>query len=365
MVAKTTGKIKEINCTDKSPVQKGQILVVIENPAVTSDIIRMKEGLVQCLISDSSLFIPSHLVRDKYELGSIQNTFSAFLRTLTNYENFLSFNSIDKEKEALNLQISGHKLYSSALQKQLDLKQEELQIAQAGYEREKQLHQKRVISQAEMEVAESAFLNIRQSLQQLQTNMASDRIESAQLKESLSKLDTQYAREHNSLLSELKTSYSELLSAIESWEQMYLLISPIEGTVTFNSFWTNNQFVNTGNKVLAIIPHCPGAIIGRIQSPSSGSGKIKQGQRVNIKVQGYPYMEYGTLQGRIRNVSLISDENIYSVRIELPQGLKTGTGKTLDFTGELTGQAEIITDDRSLFSRILSPLKYLIKNHIE
>jgi len=31
--------------------------------------------------------------------------------------------------------------------------------------------------------------------------------------------------------------------------------------------------------------------------------------------------------------------------------------------GELSGQAEIITDDRSLFERILSPLKYLLKEH--
>jgi ATP-binding cassette subfamily B protein len=33
-------------------------------------------------------------------------------------------------------------------------------------------------------------------------------------------------------------------------------------------------------------------------------------------------------------------------------------------SGELTGNAEIITDDRSLFSRILSPLQYLMENHI-
>jgi HlyD family secretion protein len=164
-------------------------------------------------------------------------------------------------------------------------------------------------------------------------------------------------------LSALKTAYSELLSAIENWEQVYLLRSPVDGTVTFSAFWKSNQFVNAGDKVLAIVSQTPGEIIGRIQSPSSGSGKIKPGQRVNIKVQGYPYMEYGTLQGRVRTVSLISNENTYFIEVELPQGLKTGTGKTLDFTGELTGQAEVITDDRSLFARIFSPLKYLSQNY--
>ena len=94
------------------------------------------------------------------------------------------------------------------------------------------------------------------------------------------------------------------------------------------------------------------------------SGKIKSGQRVNIKVNGYPYMEYGTLQGIIRTISMVPNENNYAIEVDLTDGLKTNTGKILDFTGELTGLAEIITDDRSLFDRILSPLKYLLRKHI-
>jgi HlyD family secretion protein len=363
MIAKTTGKIRELNCSDKSPVRQGQVLAVIENPAVTGDVNQLKEQLTRCVIADSAFYIYPGLVVSNYELGTIQNAYSAFLRSVTNYEIFLSYNTIEKEKEALNLQISGHTRYSAALQKQLKLKQEELRIALSVYEREKQLYEKGVISKAEMEMAENALLNIRQSGQQLETNIASDRIEAAQLRESISQLDTQYLKEKNSLLSDLKTASGELLSAIENWEQLYLLVSPMDGTVTFNSFWTSHQSVNAGDKVLAVVPRHSGKLIGRIQSPSSGSGKIRPGQRVNIKVQGYPYMEYGTLQGQVRAISLISNEKIYSVAVELPQGLNTGTGKTLDFTGELTGEAEIITDDRSLFSRILSPLQYLMNNH--
>ena len=94
------------------------------------------------------------------------------------------------------------------------------------------------------------------------------------------------------------------------------------------------------------------------------SGKIKEGHRVNIKVYGYPYMEYGTLHGNVATISLISNENFYYINVELLSELKTNTGKILNFTGEMTGEAEIITDDRSLLSRVLSPLKYLIKEHI-
>jgi HlyD family secretion protein len=363
MVAKTSGKITGWNCSDKSTVRKRQILAVIENPAVTDHVNEVKNLLLQCTITDSILFIPSGLLITSYELGNTQNSYSSFVKTATNYENFLSLNAIRKDREALNIQITGHRRYSENLRKQMELKQEELKIAQSAYEREKQLYQKGVISKSEMELAENTLLNTRQSLQQIRTSMASDQIESGQLKKSVSKLDIQYEREKNSLLSELKTAYNELLATIENWEQAYLLVSPVNGTVTFNTFWTNNQFVNAGDKVLAVIPQHPGEIIGRIQCPASMSGKITQNHRVNIKLSGYPYTEYGTLQGKVRNISLIPNENNYSIDIILPDRLKTNTGKTLNFTGELTGQAEIITDDRSLFSRILSPLKYLLENH--
>jgi HlyD family secretion protein len=364
LVAKTGGKIKEMHVKDKNQVREGQLLAVIDNPAKTEDIHQVKALLIPVDITDSSFYLPPGLT-GTYELGTVQNAYSVFLKTITDYENFLKYNTLDKEREALQLQIAGHKRYSASLRQQLKLKQEELQLSKNNYDRERQLYDKSVISKAEMEVAENAYLSTRQSYQQLQTNIASDEIESAQLQENLSKLDTQQAREKNNLLSQLKTNYSELKAQIENWEQVYEIISPTNGTVTLTAYWTQNQFVNAGDRVLAIVPDRPGQLIGRIQTPSQNTGKIKTGQNVNIKIQGYPYMEYGTLMGIVRTVSLIANEKIYAVEVDLPQELTTSTGKTLDFTGELTGEAEIITDDRSLADRILAPLKYLLKTYLQ
>jgi HlyD family secretion protein len=346
LIAQTNGKIKELNCEDKSLVNQGQVLAVIENPAVTTDIHQVKQQLHLLMdglpLTDSTFHISPGFLTRTYELGTVQNSYSVFLRTLTNYENFLSYNTTTKEKEALQLQIQEHKRYSQTLQRQLNLKQEELNLAKTAYERERQLHEKSVISPAEMDAAASSYLNIRQSYQQLQTAIASDRIELSNLDKNVSTLDTQYQKEKYSLLSELQTASGELASAIENWEQLYLLVSPVEGTVTMNTFWTRNQFVGAGEKVLAVVSGTPGKIIGRIQTTTQGSGKVH----------------------KVKNISLLSNEKMYLVEVELPQGLRTVTGKTLNFTGELTGEAEIITDDRNLFSRILSPLEYLLKNHL-
>jgi len=135
LVAKSSGKISELNCIDHSLVKQGEILAVIENPAATADINRIKNLLMKSYISDSTLSFPHELLTSGYELGTVQNSFSTFVKSVTDYENFLSLNTTQKEKEALSLQIADHRNYSNNLYKQLELKQEEMKIAESVYER--------------------------------------------------------------------------------------------------------------------------------------------------------------------------------------------------------------------------------------
>lgn len=86
-----------------------------------------------------------------------------------------------------------------------------------------------------------------------------------------------------------------------------------------------------GERVLTIIPETKQNIIGKLLLPVRGSGKVKIGQKVNIKLLNYPYMEYGMLQGSIRNISLVLAENFYSVEVEFLNGMTTNYGRELTF----------------------------------
>jgi len=100
-----------------------------------------------------------------------------------------------------------------------------------------------------------------------------------------------------------------------------------------------------------------------------GIGKVKLGQIVNIKFDNFPYMEFGMLKGKIKSISLIptvTDKgSIYSAEVLFPNKLISNYGKTLAFSQEMTGTAEIITDDTKLLHRFFNPLKSLWKNNID
>ena len=365
LVAKSTGKINELFCSDKQVVKQGDFIAVIDNAASTSDVQILNQLLSTVLISDSSFYIPKELIIQSYELGEMQSNFSAFAKAAMNYYNFLTLNLINQEKTSLQRQILDRTEYSSNLQKQFEMKKKELKFSALAYERDKLLFAHKVISDANMETAELTYLNKQQEFQQLQTSISLENIAFFQLKESVTKLSIQYLHEKNQLFSELKSAHNELLASIKKWEQTYLLVALQTGIVTFNTFWKRNQFINSGDKVFAIVSHNPGRLIGKIKIPSSGSGKVQLGQLVNIKVAKYPYLEYGVLQGVTRNISLVSNSDYYTVEVDFSKGLHSTVNKELKFTGELNGIAEILTENNSLIDRILSPMKYLVKKFFQ
>lgn len=357
-VARTSGYIKELNCTDKQKVNRGDVLAIIENPASTDDIRRLSEIINLSIINDSTIQIPTDSFRYNFILGEIQSSFSAFIQANTEYQNFIQSNLIEQEKNLITKQISSRKSYITNLKKQLENKQKEYKIVLNAYLREKRLFEQKVISDYDLEKAEQSYLNSQQEIQQLKTSLSQENVVSSQLSASYNKLNVQYAKEKYQLVSGLKSAYEGLKSAIEQWQQNYVLTAPLSGSVTFNNFWKQNQQVKTGDKVFAIISDYPGEIMAKVKVPVGGSGKVVPGQKVNIKIDGYPYLEYGLIIGKTRNISLVPNDKNYMVEVSIDQNLITTNKKQLRFTGELVGTADIITENRSLIERIFSPIKY-------
>lgn len=363
IVARGSGKIKEVYRKDRDSVWAGNIIAVLENSAVTEDVSRLKEELASFNPADSGAC--DRLFPERLSLGSMQNAYASFLKSLTDYRNFLSLNLYRQKMEATRRELQEYRNYIAHLNKQAELDREQVRIASTVHNREKKLFDEGLTAQAEYEEAKQTFLNKQQGREQLMTSLSSARIQEAQLQQSIIETQMEQSRESNNLKIALQTAYNELQASINDWELTYLFISPASGILSCNYIWQKNQNVSSGDKVFSIVAKNPGRIIGKIKLPASGSGKVAPGQRVNISVTGYPYMEFGFLTGKVVSVSLLADEeSTYTVTVDLPQDLCTSYGKQPEFKGELTGTAEVMTDERSVTERLLSPLRYLWEKYL-
>ena len=160
----------------------------------------------------------------------------------------------------------------------------------------------------------------------------------------------------------------QLRTGIRDWELAYVLKAPVDGKVTFTNFWVENQNLTAGEEAFNVVPEDNGRPLAKAMLPTDGSGKVKVGQRVHIRFNNFPDTEFGVVEGTVGNISLVSvkveDVSNYVVEISLPDGLRTTYGKELPFVPGMEGQADIVTENRSLLERFLLPVKKVWTEHV-
>ena len=68
----------------------------------------------------------------------------------------------------------------------------------------------------------------------------------------------------------------------------------------------------------------------------------------------YPDREFGILKGKLSTISLIpTKEGVLLLDAKLTNGLQTSYKKQINFQQEMTGTADIITEDLRLLERLL------------
>jgi len=139
--------------------------------------------------------------------------------------------------------------------------------------------------------------------------------------------------------------------------------------VSFSKIWNAQQFVRANDVIFTVVPdEGVGHIVGKAILPTENSGKVKEGQTVNIRLDGFPFQEYGVINSTINNISLVpinidaDNPSSYILEINFPDSLITTYDKVIPFRQEMQGTANIITEDRRVIERIFDRVNSILKN---
>ena len=365
LIARANGKIVELKVGDKQKIKAGELLAIIENSADFEDMFLLRDELKKAksfLTDEKKINIVSS--NKSYRLGEVQARFNIYLKACADYNRFVELKYHEKKKVSLIQKRSNYRMYFNRQYKQQTILKKELVIVSKEFNRDSLLYTRGVISNSEYQKSEKIYLQQSYAFHGSRTTLSSTQIQINELDQEMIDLDLDKEKQRQELQDIITQANDNLLAQMDIWEQNYLLKSPIDGTVSFNSFWSANQNVKQGDRVFTVLPSNSTRIIARVELGMTRSGKVKLGQRVNIKLNNYPYMEFGMLEGRIRSISQVPEGDNYSLDVELSNGLITNYGIKLNFAQEIEGVAEIITEDQRLFQRIFNPLKALLKEHV-
>ena len=362
IIAFSSGKLDLLNTRDNQEVNSGIYLAVIQNPALTDDVLYLKHFLDELDLEQDSVFT---MPEKNLQLGNLQTLYASFYINLYNYNDFMSQQYYPKRIRMAKERIPQFEEQYKSLLRQQIITEEQTALIDKYYERSTAMHEQGAISGRELDDLKSRQLQGQLSEENMQNAINSMRIQLAQLDESVIEMEYQYLEKTNDMRSQIRSMVSQLKANIKSWEMSYVLISPIDGKVTFTRYWVSNQNVLGGEEVFTVIPSSESRIIGKAMLPVARSGKVEIGQNVNIRLDNFPDNEFGTLKGTVQNISLVpassGNSTYYVVEIELLEGLNTNYKKELPYLPNMSGMADVITENMSLMERFVMPMKKIFK----
>ena len=186
---------------------------------------------------------------------------------------------------------------------------EDLRYEEKNFRRDSSLYRMNVVSEQEYDESARRLLQARNAITSFRTQMTSTELSIIQLEQQLVELSIQEEDEILAYEQEIRTGMERLFAGMSSWKLTYLLTAPISGHVSFVRKWDEGQFINAGDHYLTVVPDAPRSTMGIVRIPQASFGKVMAGQKVNVKLDGYPYMEYGMLMGTIGYLSSVPEES--------------------------------------------------------
>jgi HlyD family secretion protein len=357
LATKITGRINKLMVEDGEKVMPGQLLAVMETAASLSDIETLKS--IVDTISKPSILFPESIPLFS-QLGEIQSFYSSFMKALADYNSYVNNDYYGSKIVSITEEITALQEYIERMKAKERIITDNLKLEYNKYIRDSGLYVNKVFSESEFELSKKSYNNSKLELQQVRLEQSQNIISLAEKNQLLQDYRIKREEERQNLGSLLDETYLNLKAQINIWRNNYLLITPVEGTVSFTKFWSENQSVVKDEPVISIVPLEPGDFVGRINLRMQRSGKVTPGQTVNIKLSGYPYLEYGMVRGVVKSKSLVPASDAYIIEIDFPSGLTTLYGKKLDFTQNMQGTAEILTDNLRLLQKVINPFRYLV-----
>jgi multidrug resistance efflux pump len=282
---------------------------------------------------------------------------------MASYNNYKTINKAKNRsvpQQLLRGQISEQAKQDVSYEKQIMLQRKDLNNTKMRVENTYKMLQSGIVSKLEYERVQAEYLQKQQGLESALLSRQSNQQRKLELGNQITIKNYDNTNEVEAAFLKLNESKSVLQSRIDWWRKTYTLVAPMAGTVNMTEIWAANQYVKQGESNMTIIPPS-NAIVATMYLPKSGSANVKTNQAVQIKLNNFPEVDYGYLNGTVNSISQLPDaKGNYSIKVKLTNGITTSTKTTLPYAPLQDGTAEVITDKKSVLERILNKTKMLL-----
>ena len=305
--------------------------------------------------------------------GEMQDFFNQIYASYNAYCDYLATNNNGNVKNNISQQLTNLTESLQLTNSQIAINEIDLAKAEEKFRIEKELYKTGNYSKFEIIEKENILNRNKLALKDAYKTRNQTNMSILELKRQLIELSGGNESERLRLENELKISINSLKSKIDNWQNNYFIEAPIDGKLVYLDKIFLNKNIEISKELFAIMPKndqyfdnslltsstaFSGMVKVYLYSCEKSVALIKKNKKVKIKINGFPFQEFGVLEGKVNHISAISqDEKIHKVSIQLINGLESDVHKKFDFIPEMQGTAEIITKDYTVFQRLIYRFK--------
>ena len=355
------GIVEEILVHEGQPVEKGQILIRIDNKKSTSSFSSnaVKADALQAKIAR----LRAESQGKKFEVdGALKKRIPEIV-----------------ENEYSLYQTNKHQLRSklNALKARLSQKRQELNEAKSQLRHLKASHEmiETEVSMTEPMVKKGVrskidFLKLRREANEIEskydaTNKSIPRLRSAikEVQSTINETTYMFKSEakvkRNEAVAELR-GLRENSTALKDQVSRTVVRSPMKGVVQRLFVHTVGGVIKPGENIMEIVPSEQNLLV-EVKIKPADIAFIYFGQKAIVKFSAYDFAIYGGLDGKVVFISADTEKDekdnvFYNVRIETDKNHLSRNGEELKIIPGMTVNVDIITGQKSVLDYILKPI---------
>lgn len=355
------GRIAEIYQEHGSLVQKGDILLYLDNPANKLDVAYARK------LMHGQDYNRLHIEKTDLALGPMQNHFAQFLTILREYHHVRAQKTVADQTATLESEIRNIDRLNSSIAKEEEHYRVEQEMAVKEFKRAKVMIDQGLIAQQEYERIEAQYNQFLRQLEQTDKSRIQNSIRQDQLNLEQTKIQAQRKQQLQDYRFRLNEISIQFMAAYDQWYEEYHLITEVGGQLDWASRYAEGQMIDAGRHIGYILPKEEQSKVLVTSLGPQGYARLDSTTRVIVKSHAHPYKEYGVLQSTISHMASIAytdaeGQALYQLYIPMDSVMVTSYDKVLAYRPNMSADVELITEDRSVLSRIFGQFTNLINN---
>lgn len=251
-----------------------------------------------------------------------------------------------------------------ALENQLTLANQKLDLLEGRQRHFNQLSKKGFLSNLEKERQQQALLEAKQEQQNIARLLLQQQNELNQVAFNLQNIPQQYTLRINNLKRQQSELSRQLAQVTNNYR--YTVTASHAGVVTSIQV-VEGETLKQAKPLLHILPK-GSVLVAELLLPTRSAGFVEQGNSVRLRFDAFPYQRFGFLNSKITRIDralvipsevqlpIALQEPVYRLRATLSQQQMRAYGKAFNLKSGMLFEADIMLEQRSLIEWLLEPI---------